>query len=77
MVDYSISHKVLNTADFGVPQVRERTFIVGIRNGKKFQFPYPSFIDSSEASVDFFDSLIEMLGMQLVICHKMDRKMKT
>ena len=31
--------KVVNAADFGVPQFRERLFIVGTRNGASFRFP--------------------------------------
>lgn len=30
-VRYSVQYKLLNAADFGVPQIRERVFIVGIR----------------------------------------------
>lgn len=40
-VHYSWSPKVLNAADYGVPQIRERVFIIGARDGKKFQFPEP------------------------------------
>ncbi|NEN25367.1 DNA cytosine methyltransferase [Cryomorpha ignava] len=36
---YTVSYKVLNAADFGVPQKRERIFVVGSRHGKKFDFP--------------------------------------
>ena len=38
---YTISYKLLNAADYGVPQNRFRVFYVGIKN-KKFVFP-PSF----------------------------------
>jgi len=40
---YTINHKVLHAADYGVPQKRERLFIVGFRNdlNKKFKFPDP------------------------------------
>ena len=34
--------KVVNAAHFGVPQIRERLFIVGARNGASFQFPIES-----------------------------------
>lgn len=37
---YSVSYKVINAADFGVPQNRERVFFVGLKNGT-FQFPTP------------------------------------
>jgi DNA (cytosine-5)-methyltransferase 1 len=39
---YSLNWKVLNAADYGVPQVRERVFIVGARDGREFKFPAPS-----------------------------------
>lgn len=35
---YTVEEKVVNAADFGVPQNRQRIFFVGIK-GKKFQFP--------------------------------------
>lgn len=42
---FKISVSILNAADFGVPQKRERAFIVGLRkeiNGEeKFEFPVP------------------------------------
>jgi DNA (cytosine-5)-methyltransferase 1 len=43
--NYSFSWDVLNAADFGVPQVRERVFVVGHRSGKVFDFPEPRFYD--------------------------------
>lgn len=39
---YELSYKVLKASDFGVPQHRERLFIVGSRVGKKFSFPEPT-----------------------------------
>jgi len=38
---YCLSYKLLNAADFGVPQKRQRVFIVGIRKdlNKKYIFP--------------------------------------
>ena len=40
---YNISHKVLNSNDYSVPQKRERLIIIGINNNieKKFNFPEP------------------------------------
>lgn len=41
---YEVSYKVLNSIDFGVPQLRERVYFVGIRNDlytKPFVFPAP------------------------------------
>jgi len=38
---YTLSAKILNAADFGVPQTRRRAFIVGVRRGINFRFPEP------------------------------------
>lgn len=40
---YRASWKVINAADFGVPQLRERVFLVGSRDGTPFKFPSPRF----------------------------------
>jgi len=41
---YHVVHRVLNAADYGVPQFRERVFIVGFRSdqGKEWSFPSPT-----------------------------------
>jgi DNA (cytosine-5)-methyltransferase 1 len=36
---YRLSWRVLNAADYGVPQLRSRFFLVGHRDGKAFAFP--------------------------------------
>lgn len=38
---YHIYYKVLNTKDYGIPQNRERIFIVGFREFREFSFPKP------------------------------------
>jgi DNA (cytosine-5)-methyltransferase 1 len=43
--NYSFEFKVLNAADYGVPQMRERVFIVGSCDGKRFEFPKPTHGD--------------------------------
>jgi len=37
--DYQVSMAILNAADYGVPQQRERVFLIGHREGKRFVFP--------------------------------------
>lgn len=39
---YTTNFAVLNAADFGVPQVRHRVFIVGSLHGIEFEFPKPT-----------------------------------
>jgi len=43
-ITYDVSFKLVNAADYGVPQVRERVIIVGIRSdlNKKWNFPAPT-----------------------------------
>src|SRR5690606_5375482 len=38
---YTVYHKVFNSLDFGVPQKRERIYIVGFREPLYFKFPKP------------------------------------
>ncbi len=38
---YTVSIKLLNACDYGVPQLRPRVVIVGIRNDEKGNFSYP------------------------------------
>ncbi len=45
---YKVQHSVLNAADFGVPQNRERVFIVGTRLAAAYNFPVPSHSSDPE-----------------------------
>ena len=42
--NYRVSWKLLNAADFGVPQLRERVFLIGSRVGTTFAFPRPTHV---------------------------------
>ena len=39
---YKVKYKVLNAADYGVPQTRQRVIIIGVRNDVEFDYEYPS-----------------------------------
>jgi DNA (cytosine-5)-methyltransferase 1 len=39
---YRATIATLNSADYGVPQLRRRMFVVGSREGKEFEFPAPT-----------------------------------
>jgi DNA (cytosine-5)-methyltransferase 1 len=41
--------ETINTADFGVPQIRRRVFIIACRDGEEFQFPEPQFKNDDNA----------------------------
>lgn len=55
---YHLFVKFLNAADFGVPQIRHRIFIVGFKN-KKAKFNFPSSTHREKLQED---SLLEMGG---------------
>lgn len=48
---YRVTFKVLNAADFGVPQRRERVIIVGVRGDLDYEYAFPRPTHSSHASV--------------------------
>jgi DNA (cytosine-5)-methyltransferase 1 len=41
-IGYNVDYKILNAADYGVPQQRERILIIGNRLGVKNKFPEPT-----------------------------------
>jgi DNA (cytosine-5)-methyltransferase 1 len=47
---YNPQWKVLLAADYGVPQLRRRVFVVGRRDGERFEFPEPTHSGWSETS---------------------------
>lgn len=51
---YDITYKVVNTANYGVPQTRERFICVGIKRGEgeKFVFPKENYYDPEKVSKD-------------------------
>ncbi len=56
-VHYYPSWSVLNVAEYGVPQLRVRFFLVACRNGKRFRFPQPTHIPREEAETTLFGSM--------------------
>lgn len=48
---YNIHHSIINAADFGIPQIRRRVFIVGFKEDVKFKFPRPTHKNPSEKSL--------------------------
>jgi len=52
---YDVSYSILNAVDYGVPQKRERLFIVGNRLGKNYQFPLPTY--GNQAQKDLYTDM--------------------
>jgi DNA (cytosine-5)-methyltransferase 1 len=46
-VGYEVHAALLNAADFGVPQIRERVIVVGTRDTRPFRYPTPTHQDPS------------------------------
>lgn len=43
---YKLTYGVVNAADYGAPQIRQRFICVGLRGrGKRFEFPHPTHAD--------------------------------
>ena len=52
---YCVQAKILNAADYGVPQIRQRVFIIGVRNDIDFYFEYPRPTHSANGSDGLLD----------------------
>lgn len=50
--NYKVNWKVLNSADFGVPQMRERVFLIASRDGTEFNFPMATHSDQGQQNLN-------------------------
>lgn len=46
-IGYTVQIKLLNAADYGAPQIRERIILVGTLNNRPFAYPTPTHYDPS------------------------------
>ncbi len=53
--NYRPHFRVLKAAEHGVPQLRERFFLVASRDGREFTFPKPAFGESSRGEQGVFE----------------------
>lgn len=56
---YNIYYQVLNTKDFGLPQNRERIYIIGINKNKDKNFKFPEPIPLEIGVTDLLDKKID------------------
>ena len=66
-MNYSITCKILCSADYGVPQIRKRLVFIGLRDHKdEFEFPTPSHTQDNyitcEQAISDLPSLVDNIG---------------
>ena len=78
-VPYHIYHKVLNSKNYGVPQNRERVFIIGIRDDADNNFTWPKEIPLEKRLKDVLENDVDpkyFLSEKMIDCltnHKSDK----
>lgn len=45
---YNVDFRLLNSADFGVPQKRQRVFFIGTKLDKELEFPIPTYFNNPQ-----------------------------
>lgn len=67
-LEYHVYYKVLNTKDYGIPQNRERLYIIGIRKNIKRKFIWPNHLKMKKLSsfVDKKDRTKETIPLYIV-----------
>ncbi|QOL26235.1 DNA cytosine methyltransferase [Thalassotalea sp. LPB0316] len=59
---YKVKMKLTNSRDYGVPQLRERVFLIGVRSDIDFEYQFPSPSHGEGEGLQPFISLREAIG---------------
>ncbi|GAA7481331.1 DNA (cytosine-5-)-methyltransferase [Helicobacter pylori] len=61
-LDYQVNYDILNTLDFGIPQQRNRVFIVALRKNSftNLEFIFPAKIPCKISALDLLDKQVEL-----------------
>ena len=74
-LNYTIYHKVLNTKNYGIPQNRERIFIVGFRDSHTFEWPETKITEPIEKFLDVrVDKTYYLTKHQINKIHQYNKK---
>ncbi len=55
-VGYNLDYRVVNMADYGIPQSRKRAIFIGFSNGAKFSWPERTHHSPKNKQADLFDT---------------------
>lgn len=64
---YKVQYKLLNAADYGAPQIRERVVIIGSKLKNEFQYPGPTHYNRNEKTNLFNQKLKPYLTLEEAI----------
>lgn len=77
---YAVSYTILNSANYGVPQKRERVIFIGSRDGNKIPMPEPTHYEKTDEKdkkwVTFQNVHDELLGIEHTHVKYTDEKLK-
>ena len=65
---YKLFWRIIDAADYGVPQHRERLIIVGLRDDGEFKFPWPSHGPDSADGRPYYSAGLAVSGLDTSKC---------
>lgn len=66
-IGYNVISKVLCAADYGVPQIRNRIFFMGIRNDLKIVPSFPECTHTKDTYVTVGDAINDLIGKENLV----------
>jgi DNA (cytosine-5)-methyltransferase 1 len=64
-IGYNLFYRILDAADYGVPQHRERLFIIGLLDNE-FKFPYPTHGPDSVDKSNYYTAKLAIESLQSI-----------